>query len=365
MESLIRFDALAPALQTRFSVCDQRHSVRALSPPRGSPLTLEVCSLPDPRAVPDSGGIDARAGLIDACIVTYNSASTIDRLLDSLRNEALVATIRILDSNSADATPDLLRSRCATDDRIVCTFAPRNVGFPAGCNVLLRQCASELVLLVNPDVEIRPGVLDVLATAVQADERLGTATCQLRTRDGRPQSEPARDTPSLSRLLAGNAPNGLRRLWRRCASHRSLAPKPVRDVGATMGALMLLRRAVLCEVGLLDESVFMYLEDLDFSARLVQAGYRIRYHGDVWAWHESGVSAAAHGDKLYALMPQVWLTYFHRYGTVWQKRLVRPVLLAICATGAIAEVCRHRGTRKYRPALYEAWSHRPTPKPRW
>jgi N-acetylglucosaminyl-diphospho-decaprenol L-rhamnosyltransferase len=329
------------------------------------PPPLGTSTLPDRRAFPESDGTDARAGLIDACIVTYNSAATIGRLLDSLRDEPLVATIRILDSNSPDATPELLRSRSATDERIACTFARRNVGFPAGCNVLLRQCTSELVLLVNPDVELRPGVLDVLADAVQADERIGTATCQLRTRDGQPQSEPARDTPSLSRLLAGNAPTSLRRLWRRSAMRPSFAPHAVRDVGATMGALMLLRRAVLCEVGLFDESVFMYLEDLDFSARLVRAGYHIRYHGDVWAWHDSGVSSAVHSDELYALMPQVWLAYFHRYGTAWQRRLVRPALLAICGAGALSEVCHHRGRRKYRPALYQAWRHRPTPEPRW
>jgi N-acetylglucosaminyl-diphospho-decaprenol L-rhamnosyltransferase len=253
--------------------------------------------------------------VIDACVVTYNSAPTIDRLLGSLVTDPTVSRVRVLDNYSGDETEAIVRRRAHDGGCIELTVAGRNLGFPAGCNRLLRHCTSEFALLVNPDVELRPGVLARLVSALYRDKRIGAVTCQLRTRDGRPQSEPARPTPTLRRLVAANAPARVRRLRRHLPTSDQGGLDQIKDVGAAMGALLLFRREILKEVGFLDESVFMYLEDLDLSARLVRAGYRVRYHGDVWAWHDSGVSTAPTSDALYALMPRVWLTYFHRYGT--------------------------------------------------
>ena len=148
------------------------------------------------------------------------------------------------------------------------TRLTRNVGFPAGCNMLLRECTSAFVLIFNPDVELRPGVLSRLKSALVANPRIALATCQLRTRDGRSQSEPARARPTLLRLVAANAPAFLRSIVRRNPAHAaSRKIDAVIDVDATMGALLLLPRRILQDVGLFDESVFMYLEGLDFSAQ--------------------------------------------------------------------------------------------------
>ena len=91
----------------------------------------------------------------------------------------------------------------------------------------------------------------------------------------------------------------------------------------------------------------------------------MRYHGDVWAWHDSGVSSGPEANALYALMPQVWLTYFSRYGTPWQRRLVRPVLLAICSIGWITELAGGSPAGKHFPALKQALTYRPDEAPTW
>ena len=87
-------------------------------------------------------------GRIDTCVVTYNSAATIDALVSSLLAEREVATVRILDNASRDATPQFVEQWVTADARVSLTRLTRNVGFPAGCNMLLRECTSAFVLVV-------------------------------------------------------------------------------------------------------------------------------------------------------------------------------------------------------------------------
>jgi N-acetylglucosaminyl-diphospho-decaprenol L-rhamnosyltransferase len=150
------------------------------------------------------GPTSSRTRTCDVCIVTYNSAGTISRLIRSLHAEPTVATIRLLDNASSDAT--LAVARAAGDAGpipLVVDASATNLGFPAGVNRLLKNATSEVVAIVNPDIEFTRGTLSRLVDAVVTDRSIGIASCRLTTRDGRPQSEPARARPRQRRLLAG------------------------------------------------------------------------------------------------------------------------------------------------------------------
>ena len=69
----------------------------------------------------------------------------------------------------------------------------------------------------------------------------------------------------------------------------------------------------------------MFLEDIDFAARVRRAGYRIRYVGTRWAWHDCGADSERHEARLYALLPHVWITYLNRYGSRFERAVRRGI----------------------------------------
>jgi GT2 family glycosyltransferase len=303
--------------------------------------------------------------VVDVCVVTFNNANSIVRLLRSLERERVPMTVHLWDNGSTDGTGALLAGlKVNSAIRMMVRREHLNIGFPAACNRMLATCSAEVVAIVNPDIELSPGALGKLVDVVRADPTIGVASCRLLTRDGRAQSEPARSRPRLRQLMVGYAPFYLPR--HRLPHSRSTGRLYVdSDVQCTSGALMVLRRRLLDELGLLDESVFMYLEDLDFSARVRAAGYRIRYVGTVWAWHDSGVSSAAHQSELFALLPQVWLTYLGRYGRIHERLVVRPVLLAVCLLAALRRTAGGERPLAEIRALRQVLSYRPASAPRW
>jgi GT2 family glycosyltransferase len=304
----------------------------------------------------------------DVCVVTFNSAVSIRRLLGSLAGDSALASVRILDNASQDSTVEVVGAAGASLGlRTYLTPSRCNLGFPVASNLLLKQCDADVVVLVNPDVEFRPGVLSKLVEAVTSDRSIGVAACRLMTRDERPQSEPARSRPRLRRLLAGELPCWIRAFAsRRQGRHHGSGPLYAeRDVECASGALMVLRRELFEEVGYLDESVFMYLEDIDFAARVRRAGYRIRYLGTTWAWHDSGVSAHEHESELFALLPQVWLTYLARYGRRSQRLVARPVLLVVCVIATAKRMVRAEAPHGELLALWRVATFRPAQEPSW
>jgi GT2 family glycosyltransferase len=240
-----------------------------------------------------------------------------------------------------------------------------NVGFPAACNEMLMRCTSNVVALVNPDIELTSGALAHLVEVVTADESVAIAGCRQMTRDGCPQPEAARSRPRLRRLLLSSLPHGLftpLRKWRRRDDGPLYA---VRDVECMSGALMVFRRDVLSEIGYFDDSVFMYLEDIDFAARVKKAGKRIRYIGTTWVWHESGTSAQPHKRRLYRLMPEVWITYICRYGNWLERLAVRPVLVVVATVDALRRLGARRTPRDELAAVSQAIRFVPSQMPTW
>lgn len=298
------------------------------------------------------------------CVVTYNSAETIGGLLRSVAAERMPLRVRIHDNDSSDDTVGIihaLRDELGID--IDLHASDINVGFPIACNALMSTGGEATVAIINPDVELTRGTLQRLAAVVAADDSVGIATCRLVTRQGDPQTGAARRRPRLNHLVTNRVARRMDELTRFGRVDPLLVD---RDVECTAGALMVCRRGVLDEVGYLDESVFMYLEDVDFAARIRHAGYRIRYLGTSWVWHDGGASTPTpHEVRIYQLLPRVWITYMTRYGSRYERVAARPFLFAVAAGHALLRASRGRSSAGQRAAMREALTYRPQKKPTW
>jgi len=172
--------------------------------------------------------------------------------------------------------------------------APDNPGFGAANNLGLRQARGRYCLLLNPDTEVGPEALARTVAVLEADPTIGILGPKLVRANGSLDLACRRSFPTprnalfhflrLPRLFPGHPAFGEYNLTFR-------DPDAAYDVDAVTGAFMLLRRQTLEEIGLLDESFWMYGEDLDLCWRSRGRGWRTRYHPAVQVLHLKGQSS--------------------------------------------------------------------------
>lgn len=184
-----------------------------------------------------------------------------------------------------------------------------NPGYGGAVNAAVRECGveTEWLLIVNPDVTLAPDSVDLLLKAGTSDTSIGAVGPLIRDADGSIYPS-ARQLPRLlsgtgHALLGSRWPSNP---WTRAYRRQNELPLP-RDAEWLSGACVLVRRSAFEAVDGFDEGFFMYFEDVDLGARLLQAGYRNRYEPHAEVTHTGAHSTErsltamtrAHHDSAY------------------------------------------------------------------
>lgn len=225
---------------------------------------------------------------VSCAIVTYNSASTIDRCAELASPH--VDEMIIVDNHSTDGTPALLARIAIRLPNVRSHLNGSNRGFAAAVNQAIdRSREGNDVLLLNPDCFIDGEAIARLQSALVSDQTIAVAGASIRNADGSEHPATRRAAPNLLNSFLRAF-----RLRKRDGRHDlELAPdqsKPIADVDAVSGACMLVRREALQKVGLLDASFFLHCEDFDWCIRFRAAGWRVVVVNDAFAIHLQGVS---------------------------------------------------------------------------
>lgn len=224
-------------------------------------------------------------------IVAWNVLPLLRDCLDSVRGQlGPDDEVVVVDNASADGTQEQVEAGYPWV-RFLQTGA--NLGFCAGVNRGLRACSHPYLLVLNPDTRPEPGALDALRRIMQRDPSAGLVGPRLVSPDGSRQSS-LRSFPSLITLFVESTPLKRLPLLTRAVRHYHLEDRSdahVQQVDWVWGAAFLVRREALEEAGGLDETYFMYSEEVDLARRLAPLGWVAVFEPAAVVLHHHGKSS--------------------------------------------------------------------------
>jgi GT2 family glycosyltransferase len=224
--------------------------------------------------------------MIDVIVVNWNAGHQLRASIDSIarHSQRLVAQTIVVDNGSTDGSEASVEGLANTT--LLRTYA--NLGFGKACNLGANQAQGEYLLFLNPDAALcadtLPKVLAFMQDPVNAE--VGICGVQLVDESGQLSRSCARfPTPLCFALQSIGLDKFFPGFGHVMAEWDHSVTQAVDHV---IGAFFLVRRRAFDAVNGFDERFFLYLEDLDFSYRASQEGWKSVYLADAQAFHAGG-----------------------------------------------------------------------------
>lgn len=211
-------------------------------------------------------------------IVNRNNKEFLFRCLESLYCNPPSCSFRLLvvDNASRDGSLKMLGEKFP---RVEWIANQTNLGFARANNQAVRLLSANFILLLNPDIQVLPGSIDVLKGFMEANSGVGLAGAKLLLHSG--------ELDYSCRLFY----TFLTVIWRatfltKLFPHALVNRKHLmsewdhnstREVNWIAGSCMLVRAKAIEQIGLMDERFFLYFEDVDWCYRFWQAGWSVFY----------------------------------------------------------------------------------------
>ena len=230
-------------------------------------------------------------------IVNYNTFKLTKETIDSCLAEPTHYTYEIflVDNKSTDDSLEKLEEyfKDEISRGILKVIAnSSNDGFAKANNLAIEQAKGEYILLLNSDTLVKEATIDkcmdYMSKGVNAD--VGALGCKVSLADG-----------SLDKACKRSFPNPANSFYKlfnvKTSSGKDdynlddLDDDGVYEIDCLVGAFMLVRKTTIDDIGLLDDTFFMYGEDIDWCYRIKQAGWRIVYFGEAEIIHYKGASS--------------------------------------------------------------------------
>lgn len=251
---------------------------------------------------------------IAVIVLTLNQREMTLRCLETLLGqEGAEFRVLVWDNGSSDGTAEAVRR--AFPDVLVHRH-PSNLGVASGRNAAAELALRELdpthLLFLDNDMVLEPGFVAGLLAPFAEDERVGQTQAKLRFADD-PERLNDGGGCEITFWLARTRPVGYRELDRGQRDRRSPC--------ISCGGAMMVRADVFRELGGFDAGFDPFgPEDLDFSLRLQEAGYRALYVPEAVAYHEVSHTFGAGYTEQYARhKARHWLRFLKRHASLPQR----------------------------------------------
>lgn len=287
------------------------------------------------------------APLVSTIIVSYNTADltchAVQAVLNNYKHTHIDGEVIVVDNKSTDSS--VTRLRKLFHDHIHLIQNKKNLGFAAGNNIGILKSRGQFVFLLNSDTVISNGDIKELLstfqrypdvnTAEQANtnevDRLGIVSGRLVNLDGTLQKQGGA-LPSLWTIflwwlwpLPGSA--SLSPNWSYHIEDPNFFEKE-QKIGWVGGTAMMVRREVIDEIGLLDEGIFMYAEDVEYCLRARDHHWDIVYNPNTAIAHFGSASSSSGRATLGELIGLRYLA--NKHFPTWKASLIRKFLRLGC-----------------------------------
>ncbi|MCL1850568.1 MAG: glycosyltransferase family 2 protein [Bacteroidetes bacterium] len=225
-------------------------------------------------------------------IVNYNVKHFLFQCLQSVQKAVagIEAEVFVVDNASSDNSVAMLQAKFPWIHLIANT---ENVGFSCANNQAIKLARGEFVLLLNPDTLVEEDTFVKCMDFMTQTPDAGALGVKMINGNGEflPESKRALPVPSVAFYKVF----GLSKLFPRSKKFGSyhltgLDNDKTQSIEVLSGAFMFIRKNVLDTIGLLDETFFMYGEDIDLSYRIIKAGYKNYYLPETRIIHYKGES---------------------------------------------------------------------------
>jgi O-antigen biosynthesis protein len=229
---------------------------------------------------------------LSVIIVNYNVRHFLEQALLSVRKacQGLETEIIVVDNHSVDGSVQMVRD---VFPEVQLIANEHNPGFSIANNQAIHLAKGKYILLLNPDTIVEEDTFRKVIDFMDTHAEAGALGVRMLDGKGRflPESKRSLPTPWVAFYKIFGFSALFPKSKRFGKYHLTyLSPEQTHEVEVLSGAFMLLRKSVLDEIGLLDETFFMYGEDVDLSYRVIKAGYKNYYFADTSIIHYKGES---------------------------------------------------------------------------
>ncbi len=280
-------------------------------------------------------------------IPSWNTVDLLRACLNSIEAAPKPETeVIVVDNASADGSADMVAAEFPS---VVLKWNDANEGFAIGCNQGIELARGDFVLLLNADTEIQGEGLMEMVDYLKSHSDYGGVAPQLVHPDGSVQTACMRFPSIWTPLFFGTpierwfpkSPE-LVRYFMMEWDHSD-----ERDIDQPPAACLLVRREVIEQVGVFDETLWLFFNDVDLSLRMARAGWKTRYLADSKVLHHEGASTSKFGS----FVPE-WhrnrLTYFRKHfgwlAGPWVK---------LCVAFSMLDFTVVQGARRLQKKTYE------------
>jgi O-antigen biosynthesis protein len=229
---------------------------------------------------------------LSVIIVNYNVKYFLEQCLKSvyISGNNIEMEVFVVDNNSVDGSVEMVREKFPN---VILIANKENTGFSRANNQAINLAVGEYILLLNPDTVVEDDTFEKVVGFMDKTPDAGGLGVKMIDGQGifLPESKRGLPTPTVAFYKVF----GLSALFPRSKTFGKyhlgfLNSEKIHSVDILSGAFMLLRKTVLDKTGNLDETFFMYGEDIDLSYRILQQGYKNYYFPETRIIHYKGES---------------------------------------------------------------------------
>ncbi len=280
---------------------------------------------------------------LSVVIVNYNVEHFLEQCLLSVRKamQSVDGEVFVVDNNSIDGSVKMVKNKFP---EVKLLANNNNLGFSKANNQAIKLATGEYVLLLNPDTVVEDDTFSKVIEFMDSHPDAGGLGVKMVDGSGKflPESKRGLPTPEAAFYKMFGISKVFPKSKRFSKYHLGyLSPDEIHEVDILAGAFMLMRKSVLDKTGLLDESFFMYGEDIDLSYRIVKAGYKNYYFPETRIIHYKGESTKKSSVNYVIVFYKAMVIFARKHFTQKNARLLTNLInLAIYFRAFVAILAR-------------------------